>query len=219
MSLRWRVACFDLDGTLVRGTSTCQHLGDCFGHGTVIRDLETSYALGTVTNRDVADVDAKYYIGRTTHEIETAMSTIPLIGGIEHAVSELRRNGILVLLTTVTWSFAAEVLAKRFGLDGCSGCVMGESGAGVLSGTVVRHFDEFDKRDFVKHYCEKRDISMDRVFAVGDSRSDIPLFSAVGHSVAINATEPARRAATCSISTGNLADVLSLIPGFLNSRA
>jgi ribosomal protein S18 acetylase RimI-like enzyme len=42
----WRLACFDLDGTLVRGISVCQHLGDRLGHGAAIRELEQAYAPG-----------------------------------------------------------------------------------------------------------------------------------------------------------------------------
>jgi len=50
---------------------------------------------------------------------------------------------------------------------------------------------------------------------VGDSRSDLPLFGAVGFSVALNGTQAANAAASVAIQTDNLADVLGLIPGLL----
>jgi phosphoserine phosphatase len=117
-----------------------------------------------------------------------------------------------ILLTTVTWSFAAKIMADPFGLDGSSGCVMGQSVDGVLSGIVEQHFTEFDKVHYVQHYCERHGIAMADVLAVGDSRSDIPLFRVVGHSIAINATVAARRAATCAVDTTSLVDVLARIP-------
>jgi phosphoserine phosphatase len=210
---RWRLACFDLDGTLVPDTSTCQHLGDCFGHGNVIRELEQKYAQGTMNNQQVAENLGKHYAGRRMDEVVEAIRTLSFIDGIDETFSILRRQEIHLLLGTVTWSFAARIIAERFKLDGWSGCVMGESAPGTLSGTVVTHFDESSKRAFVEEYCAKHSISMDKVFAVGDSRSDIPLFSAVGYSVAINATETAKQAASCAINTTDLRDVLRLIPG------
>jgi phosphoserine phosphatase len=210
---RWRLASFDLDGTLVRNTTTCQHLGDCFGHGAVIRELERQYAQGTMTNRQVAEIDGKHYAGRRIDEIDKAMRTIALIDGIDETFSILRRQEIHIILATLTWSFAAKLVAERFKLDAWSGCVMGESAPEILSGTVLKHFDEFSKRAFVEEYCAKHDIPMDQVFAVGDSRADIPMFSAVGHSVAVNATEAAKQAASCAMETQNLREVLKVIPG------
>jgi hypothetical protein len=36
----WRLVCFDLDGTLVLGTTVSQHLADRLGHGALLADLE-----------------------------------------------------------------------------------------------------------------------------------------------------------------------------------
>jgi phosphoserine phosphatase len=168
-----------------------------------------------VTNREVAERDAPYYRGRRIESIAQALESVPFIQGIEDTLSVLRRRGVRTLITTVTWSFAARILAARFGFDGWSGCVMRESTDGILAGTVERHFDEFAKRDFVEGHCATHGIAMADVFVVGDSRSDVPLFERAGHSVAINATEPARRAASCAIETHNLLDVLGKVPGDL----
>jgi phosphoserine phosphatase len=86
---------------------------------------------------------------------------------------------------------------------------------GTLSGRVEQHFDELSKRDFVIRYSAERGIDTKNVFAVGDSRSDIPLFKAVGYAVAVNATAQAATAAACAIQTRNLADVLKVIPGLM----
>jgi phosphoserine phosphatase len=49
------------------------------------------------------------------------------------------------------------------------------------------------------------------VAAVGDSRSDVPLFERVGMSIALNATPDARAAATHALDTEDLRDVLALL--------
>jgi phosphoserine phosphatase len=53
---------------------------------------------------------------------------------------------------------------------------------------------------------------MSQVVAVGDARSDIPLFGAVGFSVALNATPVAQAAASISLRSDRLPDVLAVIP-------
>jgi phosphoserine phosphatase len=210
---QWRLACFDLDGTLVRGTTICQHLGDFFGHGAVVRDLARAYAIGRIGFRELAEKDAEFYRGRSTRHIASALESLPLIMGIEQTMSRLRENRLKVLLTTITWSFAARIIAQRFRLDGWSGTIMGETNEGLLSGSVELHFDEFAKRRFVENYCLNGGISLNNVFAVGDSTSDIPLFEVVGHSIALNATDLARKTSSCSLDTDNLLDVLGSVPG------
>jgi phosphoserine phosphatase len=86
-----------------------------------------------------------------------------------------------------------------------------EATDGVLSGTVSRYFDEHDKVRFVEDWCTQNGFSMSQVAAVGDSRSDVPLFRRAGASIALNATPDAREAATHTLDTDDLCDVLALL--------
>jgi phosphoserine phosphatase len=81
----------------------------------------------------------------------------------------------------------------------------------VLSDTVARYFDEFDKARFVDEWCTSNGYSMSQVATVGDSPSDVPLFERVGMSIALNATPDARAAATYVLDTDNLCDVFALL--------
>jgi phosphoserine phosphatase len=211
---RWRLACFDLDGTLVHGTSTCLHLSRSLGHEAVLANLEEQYARGEISNAEVAEADARYYTGLSLARVEELLSDIPLIEGLAQTVETLGRRGIPSIICTVTWKFAAEILAKRYGFAAASGCEMSITDTGLLSGKVSKHFDEHSKLKFVQEYCAVRGIPMNCTFAVGDSRSDIPLFGAVGFSVALNATPLAKQAATCSLETAWLPDVLRLLPRY-----
>ena len=77
--------------------------------------------------------------------------------------------------------------------------------------TSARYFDEHDKLRFVEDWCADHRLSLADVAAVGDSRSDLPLFRRAGHSIALNATLDARHAATHVIDTDDLRDVLPLL--------
>ena len=100
--------CFDLDGTLVLGTSVSQHLANRLGHGPLLADLERRYAAQEITNATVADRQAKEFAGRDRRGMITHLESIPQIGGIHATLARLRSAGIDSLLCTVTWRFAAE---------------------------------------------------------------------------------------------------------------
>jgi phosphoserine phosphatase len=209
---RRRLACFDLDGTLVRGTSVSQHLADRFGRSGQMAELERRYAAGEISNSVVAEEQARNYRGRPLAEVVEKLDDIACIDGIDATLAALRERGIESLLGTVTWSFAAEEFRRRHGFLAVSGTEIELDRDGVPTGSVKRHFDEHDKLDFVASYCAANGIGLADCIAVGDSRSDIPLFEAVGFSVALNATPQARAAATVAVDTDDLTDILDLIP-------
>jgi len=208
----WRLACFDLDGTLVLGTSVCLHLAEKLGHLDQLTQLEARYANGEISNALVADELGPYYAGLSLDAIEAHLTNVPIIKGVPSVLAALADKGIESLICTVSWRFAAQILAKRYGFVDATGCEMPIDEKGLLTGRVSKHFDEFDKLEFVKAYCAERQIQLSQVFAVGDSRSDIPLFGAVGFSVALNATDAAKAAASVAIETDELSEVLGVVP-------
>jgi phosphoserine phosphatase len=209
---RWRLACFDLDGTLVRGTTVSRHLAERLGRGARMAELERRYASGEISNAVVAEEQASHYRGMSMPSVVAELDDIACIAGIDATLAGLRRRGIESLLGTVTWSFAAEEFRRRHGFLAVSGTEIELDGRGVPTGRVRRHFDEWDKLRFVESYCEANGVDVGECIAVGDSRSDIPLFGAVGFSIAINARSQAREAASAAIDTDNLVDILDLIP-------
>jgi phosphoserine phosphatase len=208
----WRLACFDLDGTLVRGTSVSRHLADRLGQGEAMDELERSYAAGEISNAVVAEEQARAFRGIPLPRIVGELDGIACIEGIDATLSALRGWGIESVLGTVTWTFAAEEFGRRHGFLAFSGTEVELDADGVPTGGVGRNFDEWDKRDFVAAYCAANGIDLTECIAVGDSRSDVPLFGAVGFSIALNATPQAREAASVAIDTEDLTDILGLIP-------
>jgi phosphoserine phosphatase len=87
---------------------------------------------------------------------------------------------------------------------------MGEQD-GRLTGEVAAHFGENDKTRNVRHYARRHGFGLDQCVAIGDSRSDLPLFGAVGRAIALNATDDARRVAHVAIDSKDLRDVLGHI--------
>jgi phosphoserine phosphatase len=215
----WAVVAVDLDGTLITGTTACLHLGDWIGHRPVVEELERRFALGEIDSAAVADGDAPYYVGRTVDDVTLAMASVPCISDIDEGVRCLDRNGISALICTVSWTFAAQCLAERFGFVAVSGTVMGVDADGRLSGGVERYFEPEDKVAFVRDHCTANGLGLDQVVAIGDGRSDVPLFRAVGFSVALNASPDARAAASVAVESRSFMDALRVVPGLLQTRS
>jgi phosphoserine phosphatase len=204
------VVVFDLDGTLLRRTTVSLLLAEHLGQAETLGELERAFVAGEISSRAIADASAASCAGRTTSEMASVLAAASWIDGIDDTLTTLARAGSHVLLATITWRFAAEVLQERHGFAAVSGTELTVVD-GVIGGEVSRYFDEHDKLRFVEDWCAERGIALGDVAAVGDSRSDLPLFRRAGRAVALNATPDARRAATCAIDTDDLRDVLPLL--------
>jgi phosphoserine phosphatase len=202
-----------MDGTLIR-TTAALHLGEWLGHKDVIADLDRRCMAGEITTAAVADGIAAYYADILVADVASQMATVPCISGIREGVDLLRARGILPVIATMSWSFAAQCLADRFGFAAVSGAQM-EQADGVLSGRVTAYFDGDDKAAFVRDLCSERGVAMRSVVAVGDSSSDIPLFKAVGYSVALNASPAAQEAASVAVDSDDFVDALRAVPGLI----
>lgn len=143
-SNRWRLACFDLDGTLVQGTTVSQHLADRFDQSEQMAELERRYANGEISNSVVAEETARCYRGIALPHVVLKLRDIACIEGIDSTLETLRERGVESLLGTVTWRFAAEEFGRRHGFAAVSGTEMELDFHGIPTGQVKRHFDEWD---------------------------------------------------------------------------
>ncbi len=204
------VVVFDLDGTLLRGTSVSLLLAQWLGREAEIAKLERAFQAHEISNSVVADTSAAWFAGQRTADVWRVLAEGPWIDGMAETFQALAAAEVSLLLGTITWSFAAEMLNERHGFAAVSGTEMAVAD-GILSGVVSRYFDEHDKLRFVEEWCADNGHSMSQVAAVGDSRSDVPLFRRVGLSIALNATPDAQDAASHVLDADDLRDVLPLL--------
>ena len=207
---RFPVVVFDLDGTLLRGTTVSLLLAQWLGQTSAITELERAFHAHEISNSVVADTSAGWLAGKSVAEAWRVLEDGSWIDGMTETFQALAVAEVSLLLGTITWSFAAEMLRERYGFQAASGTEM-QAPDGVLSGVVSRYFDEHDKLRFVEDWCAQNGYSMSQVAAIGDSRSDVPLFQRVGMSIALNATPDAQAVATHVLDTENLRDVLALL--------
>lgn len=207
----------DLDGTLVTETSACMYLDDWIGHGPVIEGLERRCADGEITDTQVAERYAPFYRDIAVADASAVLAQISSLDDIALGVSLLSGGGVDAVIATVSWSFAAAALAELWGFTRVRGADLEvDDATGLFTGRVSRHCVPEDKVTFVAEECQRLGIGMDQVVAIGDGRSDLPLFGSVGFSVAINASAAVRAAASTTVDSQSFLDALTAVPGLVD---
>jgi phosphoserine phosphatase len=207
---------FDVDGTLVPDTSSSQHLAGFLGHLHELAEAEGGYAAGRIDNREVSVLDAAGWRGRRPADIAGYLQHLPLVDGIADVVAWCREHDLAPYLATLAWQPVGQYLCQRFGLEGACGPTL-HTADSRYSGKVAQHFDEFDKRDFAVTVARSLDLAPTSCAAVGDSRSDLPLFEIVGLRVGFNASAPVRAVADAAVEGTDLRAVLPAIDRWLSA--
>jgi phosphoserine phosphatase len=207
---------FDVDGTLVPGTSSSQHLARWLGHLAELSAAEAAYDAGTLSNEDACVLDARAWRGRTPSEVHERLAALPVVDGITDTVEWCRARGVAAYLATLAWEPVGRYLIGRFGFAGCCGPTLATAD-GYYTGAVERHFDEYDKRDFAASVAAAAGVPLSACAAVGDSRSDLPLFAEIGLPIAFNATPAVEAAAVHAVRGPDLRAILpylrAIVPG------
>lgn len=207
---RYPVVVFDLDGTLLPGTTASRVIAESMGHQAAVEKLERLYRTYAISNHDCTTREGALFAGTDLAQIREHLRDAPWIGGLRETFVALTEAGCTLLLATLAWRFITDALEYRPWFAAVCGAEMELAGS-VLSGAPSRHFDDDDKLRFVECWCSAHGYQLTDVAAVGDSRSDVPLFRKVGTAIALNATSEARAAADHLLDTDDLRDILPLL--------
>lgn len=182
---------FDIDGTLVPSMSSSSFLAKRFGHARALDTAEQRYAEGELTNEEVSVIDAAGWRGTPTRTVAAWLEELPLFAGIDDVLVWCVGHDVEPVLASLAWQPVAEAIAKRHGLTTNGGPRVHVVGTDY-DGTVAEHINEYDKRDRALQFAAGCGVSIDHCCAIGDSRSDLPLFDALPASLALNASGAAR---------------------------
>jgi phosphoserine phosphatase len=204
-----KLAVFDLDGTLTRsGTSVLRHVGREFGFAAKADRLAALYADRVLTNAEVSRDAAESLRGRHRRDLEHALESLPMVEGIAETVALLHGLQVCCALATITFDFAAQYVARKFGFTRVSATPLEWSQDDRLTGNVPVALEGRDKCDFIERQCAELAISRRQVLVVGDAHSDIPAMRMAGWSVGFNPTPEVERLASVSLRGWDLGEVV-----------
>lgn len=169
---------FDLDGTLLPGTTACQEIARVAGNPGLIDTLEALYNDGVITSGEFGKRAAEDWLKHGPALYRRAFQQAPKLDDIDAALSRLKGLGAVTALVTM----APQPFANHFtGFDHVFGSSYGE---------VILNPDDKPKR--VTELLATYGLAADDVIALGDSASDIPLFTVCSRTVAVNASADLR---------------------------
>jgi HAD superfamily hydrolase (TIGR01490 family) len=196
-------AFFDIDNTLVRGSTSFQFAKSAYQKKffprkdfiafawhqlRFITKGETNHMLSAIKDRALGLVK-----GRSYDEMKDMVSEVydekirarvwPETAKIAQQHIEAGRE---VWLITAAPQEMGEEIAKRLGLTGALGTKLTRVD-GVLTGEIDgKPLHGKQKAKAIKALAKERGISLKRSFAYSDSHNDLPMLSLVGHPVAVN---------------------------------
>ena len=174
---------FDMDGTLLRGTSAPLLVAATLGKGDILRSLEERFASGALSAAD---------FGRTLHAewglvpataARDAFDGAPLVSHIDEVVGDIHARGERACMITMSPDYFAEHFLE-FGFDAVFSSRFPRDEATPFDAAAI--LNPHDKPRLATQFCREHGLDIAEAVAYGDSMSDVPLFDAVGFRVSIN---------------------------------
>jgi phosphoserine phosphatase len=199
---------FDMDGTLLRGTSAPLRIASVHGGEAELLAWEARFVAGEVDGRAFAAAVHAMWTGLTPATVAAAFDGSPWMTGVADVCADIRRRGERSAVVTMSPDFFAvrltawgfdTVVASRFPAPPFTAPVDPEA-------ILTPH----DKVRIVEDLRTRYGIDRTRCVAYGDSMSDAPLFRHLAATVAINADAHVSDLAATSYTGDDLTEAYAL---------
>jgi phosphoserine phosphatase len=176
---------FDMDGTLLRGTTAPIEISRHIGREEPLAELERGFAAEEITAAEFAVEMRALWEDLTAELVVRIVADAPWIEGIEDVCADIARRGERSMLVTMSPDFFANHLGDR-GIDVVYASrfpplpfVAPIDPTGILNPA--------DKVRLAEAERAAHGLPRSACVAYGDSMSDIPLFNVLENTVAVNA--------------------------------
>ncbi len=193
---------FDMDGTLLRGTTALDRAVTAAGRLEPLADLEAGFAAERITAAEFAMEMRALWTELSPELVAEVVSASPWIEGIAEVCSDIAHRGERSMLITMSPDFFAQHLLE-FGIDVVAASrfpalpfAQSIDPAGIL--------EPADKVRLAEEERIAQGLAPSDCVAYGDSMSDLPLFGVLENTVAVNAEKSLERVAAVAYRGDNL---------------
>jgi phosphoserine phosphatase len=182
---------FDMDGTLLRGTSASIEISRHLDRLEPLRELERRWLVEEITAAQFALQMRELWHDLTPDAVAAVVLDAPWIAGIDEVCADIAARGEHSMLITMSADFFAEHLRER-GIDVvCASAFPPLPFREALDPVGI--LQPADKVRLAEAERLAHGLAPSACVAYGDSVSDVPLFAQLQHTVAVNA-DPALEA-------------------------
>ena len=209
--MRFKLALFDLDGTLKRERDPYVYLHKKLGTWDQTHSFFQLGMEGKISYADWLRLDAELWAGQPVERVLSLLRANPYVPGAPEVLRTLKRAGVIVALISTGLTLHTDLVQAEFGLDHAfANEVLVADGR--LTGESVERVPEGGKGLIADRLMADLAVDPAAMLAVGDSTSDIALFERAGLSVAVNPSSQAvRAAADIVLEEPDLRPLLSLL--------
>lgn len=202
-----RLICVDLDSTLIQ-TEVIDELAERAGVGQQVRDITLAAMRGELDFKESFARRVALLKGLPASAKDDVIAHLPVTEGADRLFSVLKRCGFKVAILSGGFTFVAQYLQQRFGVDYVYANTL-EVEDGVLTGRYVGDIvDGQRKADLLELIAQAEKIDLRQVIAVGDGANDLRMLNKAGLGIAFHAKPKVKDGAQQSISTVGLDGIL-----------
>lgn len=206
----FRLMVFDMDSTLV-DMETLDELGEATGVKARIAEITEAAMRGEIADyaeslrRRVALLE-----GTPADVLDATYARMRLNPGAETLIEAARAAGLKIMLATGGFTFFAERLQRRLGLDFVTANRLDIRDGRLTGHTLGDIVDAEGKRRALLQACADVGCAPEQAIAMGDGANDLGMLGAAGLGVAFHAKPAVRDAADVAIDFGGLDALLAL---------
>lgn len=209
-----RMIVFDMDSTLIQA-EVIDELAELCGVGTEVKEITHRAMNGEIDFDESLRLRVSKLKGLDVHRMQEVLENLPLTPGVEEFIKTIKLLGYKVALISGGFSYFADALKKKLGLDYSFANELEISDGkltGNVTGTIV---NANQKAILVKLISQQENISLEQVVAIGDGANDLPMLATAGLGIAFHAKDVVRKAAQQHLSHGPMTSILYFlgIPG------
>ncbi|MGQ4429953.1 MULTISPECIES: HAD family hydrolase [unclassified Streptomyces] len=207
-----RLHLFDLDGTLMHGTSAPLEISRQLGLETETVALEQAISTGLIGPPEYATQVYTLWADLTEAHVAAAFEGAPWLARIRDVWAEIRSAGEYCAVVSLSPSFFVERLTG-WGAHAAHGSLFPAVPFTAPAMDLGGVLNSAAKVVIADRLCEEFGVTRADCVAYGDSMSDKDLFGVVPVSVAVNADQHLRGLATHSYEGRDLWDAYELVRG------
>jgi len=205
-----RLVVMDMDSTLIQ-MEVIDELARRRGVGAQVSAITLRAMQGELDFEASLRERVALLAGLEDRHLDEVAAALPLTDGAAGLVRILSRLGYRTAVISGGFTFAAEALKQRLGLDYAYANTLERAG-GRLTGRVVEPIvTPQRKADLLDLLAQGERITLDQTIAIGDGANDLPMLQRAGLGIAFHAKPKVTAAAHTAISHGSLERVLYLL--------
>jgi phosphoserine phosphatase len=205
-----RLVVMDMDSTLIR-IEVIDELARAYGVYEQVAAITARAMHGNMPYEQSLAERVALLAGMPLEAVMRVAGDPPLTEGAPELLRALRALGLKTAVISGGFSFAADALKARFGLDYAYSNQL-ELKNGALSGRVLDPIvGPQRKADLLDALAQREGIPLEQTVAVGDGANDLLMIEKAGLGIAFHAKPKLRDAADTSLTQGGLDRILYLL--------